>query len=75
MGSNHMKTYINKTRFQKRIVFVTDEKAGKLETVFLRSGQKVERKEKTSYIEDGIKVREAKSATAKKVENSDEGKE
>ena len=67
-----MKTYINKTRLQKRVVF---DNAGNSETVFLRSGQSIERKETAKFVEDGIKVREAtKRTTSKKTEN-EEGKE
>lgn len=68
-----MKTYINKTRLQKRIVF---DNANKLETVFLRSGQSIERSESVKFIEDGIKVREAtKRSATKKTEKDEEGKE
>lgn len=68
-----MKTYINKTRFQRRIVF---EKAGKTETVFLRSGQSIERKETAKFVEEGIKVRDAaKSTTTSKKTESQVGKE
>lgn len=70
-----MKTYVNKTRFQKRIVFLTDKKSGKTNTVFLRSGQKFDCADEVKLMEDGIKVREQKAvsrSTPKKTEEKDE---
>lgn len=74
MGLNTMKTYVNKTRFQKRIVF-SNRKTGETNTVFLRSGQKFDCADEVKIMEDGIKVREQKTvgrSTPKKTEEKDE---
>lgn len=68
-----MRTYVNKTRFQKRIVF--QNKSGETNTVFLRSGQKFDCADQVKLMEDGIKVREQKTvgrSTPKKTEEKDD---